>query len=141
LTKNKEKYARLMLFAIDVDHAEYEIWQTYDGDFEGISTFLVALNDLKQSGVHLSPNSLNILMLETVEEQLQFYENARSVGSDLSSGAELPARLRHMHGRHLLGVGAAGECLAASCGHRVQMAPHSQCRGHRVQHPGQSDAN
>lgn len=67
------------MYYIENDPNETVIWSSFNGDLDGLSTFLVALNDLKNSGVRLSPASLNLLMLETVEEQLQFYEVARNV--------------------------------------------------------------
>lgn len=75
----RQKYRRLMMYYVETDPNEGQIWSSFNGDPEGMGTFLVALNDFKNSGVKLSPNSLNILMLETVEEQIQFYEHAKNV--------------------------------------------------------------
>lgn len=75
----RQKYRRLNLHYIETDPNESDIWKSYNGDIDSMSTFLVALNDLKNSGVKLSPNSLNILMLETAEEQVQFYLQAKNV--------------------------------------------------------------
>lgn len=74
-----------MMYYIETDPNESSIWSSFTGEIDAISTFLVALNDLKNTGVKLSPASLNILMLETIEEQLQFYEIAKNVGLSLIS--------------------------------------------------------
>lgn len=73
----KRKYMKIALHMIEAEPDEISLWANYHGDSEGLNTFLVALNDLKNSGIRLGPYSLNILMLETVEEQLQFYEQAK----------------------------------------------------------------
>lgn len=83
-----KKYMRLMMYYTETDRNEAEIWSSYNGDPEGMSTFLVALNDLKNSGVKLNPNSLNILMLDSVEEQVQFYENAKNVLTYLNNRSQ-----------------------------------------------------
>ncbi len=75
----KRKYMRLLLYYSEIDLNEADIWDSYNGEADGMSTFLVALNDLKNTEVKLSPESLNILMLESLEEQVQFYESAKSV--------------------------------------------------------------
>lgn len=77
--QQKKKYYRIPLHVMDRDRDEQSLWQAFNGDLDGLSTFLVALNDLKSSGVKLSPYSINILMLETVEEQLQFFESAKNL--------------------------------------------------------------
>lgn len=68
--KLRKKYNRFNFSSKEMDESEYSMWKSYDGDVEGLKTFLVALNELKSSGIELSHQSLNILMLETLEEQL-----------------------------------------------------------------------
>lgn len=63
---------------------EYTLWKSYTGEAEGINTFLMGLNQLKSSGVKLSYLSINILMLETLKEQLEFFENAKDVFPSLN---------------------------------------------------------
>ena len=62
-----------------MNREEFGLWRNYDGDAEGMNTFLVGLNELKNSGVKLSFQSLNILMLETLHEKLQFFEDSKDV--------------------------------------------------------------
>lgn len=83
----KKKYFRLTLNISPQDRDEVLIWSTYNGDVDGLTTFLVGLNDLKNSGIKLSTWSLNILMLETVEEQIQFFEIARGAPPTTSDSA------------------------------------------------------
>lgn len=85
--QQKKKYYRIPLHVMDRDRDEQSLWQAFNGDLDGLSTFLVALNDLKTSGVKLSPYSINILMLETVEEQLQFFEAAKNLPPALQDNA------------------------------------------------------
>lgn len=52
--KNRKKYIRLSMPTKNVTSHELSLWKEYNGDPEGLNTFLMALNTLKNNGVQLS---------------------------------------------------------------------------------------
>lgn len=70
---------KLIIDYKQMSNEEFALWRNYNGDADGMSTFLMGLNELKNNGIELSYQSLNILMLESLQEQLQFYEDSKDV--------------------------------------------------------------
>ena len=68
--KLRKKYMKLIIDYKQMSNEEFALWRNYNGDSEGMATFLMGLNELKNNGITLSYQSLNILMLETLHEQL-----------------------------------------------------------------------
>lgn len=49
--RNRKKYLKVDLANRTVTNHEIQLWKDYNGDPEGLNTFLMALNSLKNDGV------------------------------------------------------------------------------------------
>ena len=92
--KKKQNFIRLEMPHRSVTSSELALWKEYNGDDEGLNTFLMALNSLKNNGVTLSYQSLNILMLESQKEQLSFYHRSKDIEPKIFDNATCMCSLR-----------------------------------------------
>ena len=86
------------------------MWKDYNGDPDGLNTFLMALNSLKNDGVELSYQSLNILMLETTNNQLDFYFRSKDIQDKVYDTATCMTSIR----RHIDEEGTPSQLLVGT---------------------------
>ena len=92
--KKRKKYLKVDLPHRTVTNHEILLWKEYNGEAEGLNTFLMALNSLKNDGVQLGYQSLNILMLESQKDQLKFYQRSKNIQENIYDTATCMCSIR-----------------------------------------------